>query len=286
MEFIVSNRCGILYIVATPIGNLEDITSRALSVLKQVALVAAEDTRHSKQLLTHFGINARFLSYHDFNERESEKGLIDLLLAGKDIALISDAGTPLINDPGYRVVKAAHESAIQVVPVPGPSALICALSAAGLPTDKFVFEGYPPDRQAARIRYLQSLKAEPRTLVFYETPHRIAGFIKDALMVFGPDRPATIARELTKKFESIKTGTLQQLCSLIDQDTIPQKGEFVVLIHGSTDDRETALIESERILGLLLDELPLKQAAVLTSRITGINRNQLYELGLVLQAKK
>jgi len=282
----VSNRCGILYIVATPIGNLEDITSRALAVLKQVELVAAEDTRHSKQLLTHFGINARFLSYHDFNERESEKGLIDLLLAGKDIALISDAGTPLINDPGYRVVKAAHESAIQVVPVPGPSALICALSAAGLPTDKFVFEGYPPDRQVARTRYLQSLQAEPRTLVFYETPHRIAGFIDDARMVFGPDRPATIARELTKKFESIKTGTLQQLSDLIQQDTIPQKGEFVVLIHGSTDDRETSLIESERILGLLLDELPLKQAAALTSRITGINRNQLYELGLVLRAKK
>jgi 16S rRNA (cytidine1402-2'-O)-methyltransferase len=286
MEFIVSNRCGTLYIVATPIGNLEDISARALDVLKKVAVVAAEDTRHSKQLLTHFGISAHFLSYHDFNERESEKGLIDLLRAGKDVALISDAGTPLINDPGYRVVKAAHDGGIQVVPIPGACALVCALSAAGLPTDKFVFEGYPPDRHAARIRYLESLRSETRTLVFYETPHRISGFIDDAVSTLGPERPATIARELTKKFESIQTGTLEELSKLIQLDKIPQKGEFVVLIHGAAGNQDKAEVESERVLGLLLEQLPLKQAATLTSRITGINRNKLYELGLVMQAKK
>jgi len=282
----VTNPAGTLFIVATPIGNLEDISARALAVLKQVDLVAAEDTRHSRQLLAHFGITANLSSYHDFNEREGEKNLIDLLLAGKNIALISDAGTPLINDPGYRLVKSAHASAIRVVPIPGPSALICALSAGGLPTDKFVFEGYPPERHAARTRYLEILQSEKRTLVFYETPHRIADFIADAVAVFGGDRHATLARELTKKFESITTGTLQHLSGLIQENRIPQKGEFVVLIQGATGDTGTVLPENGKILGLLLKELPLNKAAAITSQITGVNKNELYELGLKIQAKK
>jgi 16S rRNA (cytidine1402-2'-O)-methyltransferase len=282
----VTNPAGTLFIVATPIGNLEDISARALAVLKQVDLVAAEDTRHSRQLLAHFGISANLSAYHDYNEREGEKNLIDMLIAGRNIALISDAGTPLINDPGYRLVKSAHASAIKVVPIPGPSALICALSAGGLPTDKFVFEGYPPDRHVARSRYLETLQSEKRTLVFYETPHRIADFIVDAVAAFGGDRPATLARELTKKFETITTGTLQQLSGLILENRIPQKGEFVVLIQGATDDASTALPEVGKILGLLLKELPLNKAAAITSQITGVNKNELYQMGLKIQAKK
>ncbi len=282
----MSNQVGTLYIVATPIGNLEDISARALRVLQQVDLIAAEDTRHSNQLLAHFGIAAKLLSYHDFNERECEKNLLAQLLAGKNIALISDAGTPLINDPGYRLVKSAHLHGIKVVPVPGPSALICALSAGGLPTDKFVFEGYPPERHTARIRYLQSLRSEKRTIVVYETPHRIAGFIKDAVAVFGPDRHATIARELTKKFESITISTLQDLLISIQDGKIPQKGEFVVLIEGAAEGQNDTVFDLEMILGLLLAELPLRKAAAITSQITGINKNELYDLGLRLQAKK
>jgi len=281
----VSNQTGTLYIVATPIGNLDDITARALKVLQQVDLVAAEDTRHSAQLLSHFGIQTKLLSYHDFNERESDQILINHLLSGKNIALISDAGTPLINDPGYRVVRSAHQHALRVVPVPGPSALICALSAAGLPTDKFVFEGYPPERHTARLRYLEQLRDEKRTIIFYETPHRIAGFIDDAVVVFGIERQATIAREMTKKFESICNLSLGELQNQIHSNKIPQKGEFVVLVQGAPDNVMEYSPELERILGLMLNELPLKQAAALTSKITGINKNELYDLGLKLQAK-
>ena len=282
----MSNQPGILYIVATPIGNLDDMSARALEVLRLVDLIAAEDTRHSNQLLAHFGITAKLLAYHDFNERECEKKLLDQLLAGKNIALISDAGTPLINDPGYRLVKSAHLHGIKVVPVPGPSALICALSAAGLPTDKFVFEGYPPERHTARVKILQALRSERRTIIFYEAPHRIDGFIQDALSVFGPERQATIARELTKKFESISTASLQTLAGMIEDNKIPHKGEFVVLIQGTTEGQTNAELDQEKILGLLLAELPLKRAASITSKITGINKNQLYELGLKLQVKK
>lgn len=283
MEFTVSIRTGTLYIVATPIGNLDDISARALAVLGKVDIVAAEDTRHSKQLLSHFGIAAGMLPYHDFNERETGPKLIEQLLNGKDIALISDAGTPLINDPGYRLVQSAHTHGINIVPIPGPSALICALSAAGLPTDKFVFEGYPPERKTARVRYLQSLQSEKRTLAFYEAPHRIAGFLEDAATVFGSARHATVARELTKKFESIITGTLDELLKAIQTDKIPQKGEFVVLIEGADVQGNDLLPESERVLGLLMQELPLNKAAALTARITGMHRNDLYQLGLKLQ---
>ena len=281
----MSNQTGTLFIVATPIGNLDDITTRALKVLQQVDLVAAEDTRHSAQLLTHFGIQTKLLSYHDFNERECDQVLINHLLSGKNIALISDAGTPLINDPGYRVVRAAHQHAIRVVPVPGPSALICALSVAGVPTDKFVFEGYPPERHAARLRYLEQLRNEKRTIVFYETPHRISGFIDDAVVAFGIDRQATIAREMTKKFETICSHSLGELQNQIQANKIPQKGEFVVLVQGAPDIVMEQSPEMKRILGLMLDELPLKQAAALTSKITGINKNELYDLGLKIQAK-
>lgn len=276
-------RSGILYIVATPIGNLDDITIRALNILRQVDLIAAEDTRHSKSLLGHFGIAASLVSYHDFNERDAHMHLINLLLEGKNVALISDAGTPLISDPGYRLVKAAHESGIVVVPVPGPSALIAALSVAGLPTDRFVFEGYPPERQTARIRNFEALQSEKRTLIFYETPHRIEGFVRDALTVFGPDRRVTLAREMTKKFESIRYGTLNSLVSAIEDATIPLKGEFVVVIQGASDEHDDDVLAGERILRLLTQELPLKKAAALTSKITGVNKNELYQLGLKLK---
>lgn len=283
-EFIVSIRPGTLYIVATPIGNLEDISARALEVLGNVNLVAAEDTRHSGQMLAHFGITTNLVSCHDFNERAVVTDLIAQLQSGQDIAVISDAGTPLINDPGYRLVRAAHANHIRVIPIPGPSALICALSAAGLPTDRFVFEGYPPERQAARLRYLQTLAAETRTIVFYETPHRIAEFIDDAQSVFGGERPAAIAREMTKKFESIDTGTLAELSTSLASGIIPARGEFVIVIQGAhAQAGDEQVMQAEKLLGVLLEELPLKKAAALTAKITGLPKNRLYELGLKQQ---
>jgi len=281
----VPNRSGILYVVATPIGNLEDLSPRALRVLKESGLIAVEDTRHSRHLFDHFQIATALLPYHDFNERDTEKILIERLLAGTDVALICDAGTPLINDPGYRLVKSAHEHGIKVAPVPGPSAITTALSAAGVPTDKFVFEGYPAEKHAARLKYLQGLKYERRTMVFYEAPHRIVEFLKDALDVFGPDRQGSIARELTKKFESIKTSSIQNLYNWIQEDKNHQKGEFVVLVQGASREESETDIDAGRMLELLLEELPLNTAAKIASRITGISRNTLYQLGLKLQNK-
>ena len=277
---------GTLYVVATPLGNLEDLSPRARRVLGEVKLVAAEDTRHSRNLLSYFGISTPLISCHEHNERASVDKIIAGLMGGEDIALISDAGTPLISDPGYRVVRAAHERGIKVVPVPGPSALVCALSAAGLPTDRFVFEGYPPEKPAGRRTYLKTLRPESRTLVFYEAPHRIVGFLEDAVSALGAEREAAVARELTKKFETIKSDTLGGLLDWIRADPDQQKGEFVVIIAGATGTREESPLDVEALLETLLEELPLKKAAAVAAKISGKGRNELYELGLRMQGKK
>jgi 16S rRNA (cytidine1402-2'-O)-methyltransferase len=284
MEAIVSK--GTLYVVATPIGNLGDMTGRAVEILSSVDLIAAEDTRHSAKLLRHFGIGTPMLALHEHNERDQKERLLEQLRNGKSIALISDAGTPLISDPGYPLVHAAHAADIRVVPIPGASAAIAALSASGLPSDRFVFEGFLPPREQARRAALERLKSEARSLIFYEAPHRIIECIRDMRDIFGGEREAAIARELTKHFETIRYGTLSELMAWMERHAEQQQGEFVVLIRGvarvAESNEESA--EAERILGVLLQELPVSQAADLASRITGVAKNRLYKRALDLRA--
>jgi len=283
----VSDRYGKLYIVATPIGNLDDISRRALDVLRDVALIAAEDTRHSRRLLSRYGITTSLRACHDFNERRATTGIIRELLDGRDVALISDAGTPLINDPGYRLVAAAHEHGMRVIPVPGPSAAVAALSAAGLPTDSFLYLGYAPEKPAARAARLGELAGATHTLIFYEAPHRLRAFLAEAVTAFGGARRAVLARELTKQYESLYRGELAQLLAGVDSGEIPAKGEFVVLVEGAAAaDRAAGDTEAKRVLTLLLEELPLKQAAKLAAAMTGRKKNELYQLGLKLTGEE
>ena len=269
-----------LYIVATPIGNLSDISERAVQILKQVDLIAVEDTRHSGKLLQHSGVSTPMQALHEHNEAKKVEQLIELLAAGKSIALISDAGTPLISDPGYQLVKAAIDAGIKVSPVPGASALIAALSASALPSDAFIFEGFLPNKSAGRLKKLEALADESRTLIFYEAPHRIIDCLEDMQQVFGAERVAVVARELTKTFETIKKDSLENLLSWIKADSNQQRGEFVLLIQGQEKAATTVNAEAERILDILLQELPLKQASQLAARITGIKKNTLYQIGL------
>ncbi|MCG6898652.1 MAG: 16S rRNA (cytidine(1402)-2'-O)-methyltransferase [Gammaproteobacteria bacterium] len=278
---------GVLSIVATPIGNREDISARALGVLKAVSLIAAEDTRHSKKLLAHYGIGTPLLSVHEHNEREVAGRLVQRLLAGEDIALISDAGTPLISDPGFHLVRVARRAGIRVIPLPGPSALVAALSVSGLPTDRFAFEGFLPAKQAARRQRLQGLAATTATLVFYESSHRILDCLADMSACLGGAREASIARELTKTFETVLTGTLSGLHEQLRADSHQQKGEFVVMVQGAPP-RDPAEVDavSGQVLAILMSELPLKQAVSLAARITGASRNVLYQQGLKLKDKR
>lgn len=272
---------GTLYIVATPIGNLGDISQRALEVLAGVDLVAAEDTRRSGQLLQHFHIRTSTLALHEHNERQVAEQLLQRLRAGEAIALVSDAGTPLLSDPGYYLVNQARLAGVPVVPVPGASALLAALSVAGLPTDRFVFEGFLPVKSAARIKRLQQLTEDPRTLVFYEAPHRIVEMLRDMASVFGAERQAVVARELTKTFETIHADTLAGLVEWVLADENQQKGEFVVLVKGAEAREAEGLdAEAERVLSILLEELPVKQAAALAASITGEKKNRLYQRAL------
>ncbi|OUD15473.1 16S rRNA (cytidine(1402)-2'-O)-methyltransferase [Thioflexithrix psekupsensis] len=272
---------GILYIVATPIGNLQDCSMRAIQILKQVDLIAAEDTRHSRRLLDQFGITTPLYALHEHNEYHHSQTLTSRLLSGTSIALISDAGTPLISDPGYYLVAACHQAGIVVSPIPGASALISALSAAGMPADRFVFEGFLAAKSGARCKQLEALRQESRTLVFYETPHRIVDSVADMIAIFGAAREVVMARELTKVYETIHRSSLGELFQWLQQDTQQQKGEFVLVIAGAPpQSNEEIPAEAVRIFHLLREELPLKQAAKLTSQITGIHRNQLYALGL------
>jgi len=273
---------GALYIVATPIGNLEDLSPRAKAVLKNVDLIVAEDTRHSKPMLNQFGIETKIRAYHDHNERIQTPVLIEQLQAGMSIALISDAGTPLICDPGYHLLLAAHAEKIKVIPVPGPSALISALSVAGFSSEKFVFEGYLPARKTARRQRLQQLKGETRTLVFYEAPHRILASIEDAIICYGDERQAVIAKEISKRHENIQRGRLSGLLAWLHSDKDLSKGEFVVVIQGDkTSQFDTQ--EASRILKILLADHSVKQAARLTGEIMQGNRNDIYKLAMDLK---
>ena len=272
---------GLLYVVATPIGNLDDISRRACQVLSDVDLIACEDTRHSRVLLSHLGIDNRLVAYHDHNEAEAVPRLLRLLVEGQSIALISDAGTPLISDPGFRLVSAARARGLRVVPIPGPSALITALSVSGLPSDRFLFLGFPPRGGDERRRWLAELAREPGTLICYESGRRAVATLGDLAEALGAERRAVIARELTKRFETILDDDLAGLQQRVAADPDQQLGELVLLIEGDTrleDERDAD--EQRRILALLADELPLKQAVALTARITGGNRNRLYKEAL------
>lgn len=272
---------GILYIVATPIGNLQDFSPRAQSILRTVPLIVAEDTRHSRQLLNHFGINTPVQALHDHNERQVTPALLQRLQAGDHLALISDAGTPLISDPGYYLVQAAHAEHLKVVPIPGPCALITALSVAGLPTDHFIFEGFLPAKATARQQRLTILAQETRTMVFYEAPHRLLDCLNDLAQAFGSARMIVLVKELTKVFETIHRDTVAGVIDWLTAEPARLKGEFVLVVQGAPPPDAQALNpEVIRIFQLLRQELPLKQAAKLASEITGISKNVLYALGL------
>jgi 16S rRNA (cytidine1402-2'-O)-methyltransferase len=281
----VSNQPGVLYVIATPIGNLDDLSPRALLTLSEVSLIAAEDTRHSSKLLRHFGILTPVTAFHEHNEREKAAELVALLGTGKSIALISDAGTPLVSDPGYRLVRATHAAGIRVVPLPGACAAITALSASGLPSDRFAFEGFPPVKSAARHAWFEALAREPRTLIVYESPHRIVESLQEMGAVFGAAREAVYARELTKQFETVRHATLGELARWVAEDANQQRGEIVVLIHGAAPVAAETSEDATRILRILSKELPVSQAAALAAEITGQKKNQLYELALQLKAK-
>ena len=273
---------GTLFVVATPIGNLKDLTPRARQTLESVNLVAAEDTRHTLRLLSNIGAKPALIALHDHNEERAAQDVIEALENGKDVALVSDAGTPLVSDPGYRLVRAAHEHGLRVVPLPGASAVTVALSAAGLPTDRFCFEGFPPARASARRKWLGALSNEPRTIVLYESVHRIADCMADLVEVFGSDRPAFIGRELTKMHEQCVQASLGELRTGLDAGDIVGKGEFVIVIAGNTDP-DSASLDSDRMLELLADRLGAKDAARVTAELTGQKRNALYERILELR---
>lgn len=277
-----NSAAGTLYVIATPIGNLEDISARALRVLSEVALVAAEDTRHSARLMQHFGIATPLAACHEHNERDEGGRFIKRLLGGDDVALISDAGTPLISDPGFHLVRQARAAGVRVVPVPGACALIAALCAAGLPSDRFIFEGFLPAKQAARRARLELLKAESRTLIFYEAPHRILDALADLEAVFGSDRSAVLGRELTKTFETLKGLPLGALRAWVEADSNQQRGECVLVVGGwqAPEQDEEVDANTRRVLQLLMSELPVKRAAALASEITGVRKNLLYQLAL------
>ena len=273
---------GILYLVATPIGNLGDITQRAILVLEQVDFIAAEDTRHSQRLLSHFGIKTKLLAYHEHNEDHITSKFLDELESGKSIAVISDAGTPLISDPGYRLVSQAHDRNLRVVPVPGVCAAIAALSTAGLATDAFSFEGFPPAKQGARLQFFEQFATSRQTLVFYVSCHRILETLQDMQTVFGAERRVSFAREITKTFETIKRTNLATLIEWVETDANQRKGEIVLVLEGSKEvpiDTQ----QSDKYLSILLAELPVKQAVALVVKMTGENKNDLYKRALDLK---
>ncbi len=269
---------GTLYVVATPIGNLADITYRAVAILSEVQLIAAEDTRHSARLLHHYGINTPCIALHEHNEREQAAKLVERLEGGTSIALISDAGTPLISDPGFHLVSMVRERGHRVVPIPGPSAILAALSASGLPVDRFCFEGFLPAKTGARQKRIQALADETRTLIFYESPHRICATLEQMEEIFGGERWAVVARELTKTFETIHGDTLEKLSAWVAGDSNRRRGEFVLLVQGAAGCQPAAGIDADaqRVVEILAAELPSRQAAELAARITGEKKNRLY----------
>jgi 16S rRNA (cytidine1402-2'-O)-methyltransferase len=267
---------GTLYVVATPIGNLGDLSPRARDVLSHVQLIAAEDTRHTRQLLQAFGIDTALTSLHEHNEMRKSEALIARLAAGESIALVSDAGTPLISDPGFDLVAAARARGVAVVVVPGPCAAIAALSIAGLPTDRFVFEGFLPAKSAARITRLRELVNEERTMVFYEAPHRLPEVLRDMAAELGAERAATVSRELTKRHETTYHGTLAHLVAIASDDSNMSRGEIVIIVRGSSVQVSAQSLNAEQVLRALLEDLPPSQAAKIAARISGEKRSELY----------
>ncbi|MEM8815773.1 MAG: 16S rRNA (cytidine(1402)-2'-O)-methyltransferase [Pseudomonadota bacterium] len=274
---------GILYVLATPIGNLDDLTPRARRILGEVDRIAAEDTRHTGRLLTHIGVKTPQTALHDFNEDASSRALIERLERGESVALVSDAGTPLVSDPGYRVVRRAQEAGVRVVPVPGVSAVTAALSVAGIATDRFCFEGFLPAKAKARLASLNALRFEQRTLVFFESVHRIAAALADLAEVFGPQREACIARELTKLHEQVRRAPLAELAAAAASGEIPRKGEFVIVVAGAIADAGAASGDEDKWLAELARVMPGKQAAAIVARVLGRPRNAVYQRMLELK---
>ncbi len=269
----------VLYVIATPIGNLGDLSPRAQQILSDVDLIAAEDTRHTGRLLSHFSIKSTLISVHDHNESARAQLIIDALTQGKRIALVSDAGTPLISDPGYGLVKRVRDAGFRVSPVPGCCAFVAALSAAGLPSDRFMFIGFLPAKKQARIKQLTALVDDSCTLIFYESTHRILACLDDMESVFGVDREIVIAREITKTFETFKSGSVADIKEWMLADHHQQKGEFVVLVRGAVCSEKEQSVDSQsaKLLMLLASELPPKKAASIVAEVTGIHKKQLYE---------
>jgi 16S rRNA (cytidine1402-2'-O)-methyltransferase len=267
---------GCLWVVATPIGNRDDLSARAIETLRAVAVIAAEDTRHSRPLLLHHGIATPLLALHDHNEREVVDALVARLQGGESVALVSDAGTPLISDPGFRLVRAARAAGVRCAPVPGACAAIAALSVAGLPSDRFVFEGFLPPKAAARRSRLQELAGEPRTLIFYESSHRVAESLADMRDAFGAGREAVLARELTKMFETVLGEPLAELAARVAADPDQQRGEHVILVAGRGEEADAKLAEGQRVFAILREELPPAKAAKLAAAISGAPRKLLY----------
>ena len=271
-----SNQAGCLWVVATPIGHRDDMSARAVETLRNAAVIAAEDTRHSRPLMLQHNIGTPLIALHEHNEREAVAAIVRRLEQGESVALISDAGTPLISDPGFRLVRAAREAGIRCVPVPGACAAIAALSVAGLPSDRFVFEGFLPPKSAARRSRLEELAGDPRTLIFYESSHRVAESLVDMRDVFGAEREAVLARELTKLFETVLGEPLAQLAARVAEDPNQQRGECVILVAGRGEDTDAKLAEGQRVFALLREELPPAKAAKLAAAITGAPRKLLY----------
>lgn len=276
----MTTQSGNLYIVATPIGNLDDISQRAIKTLSTVAWVAAEDTRHSGKLLSHLGISAKMLALHDHNEKQRAATLLQKLQAGEDVALISDAGTPLISDPGYSLVRLCRDAGVRVVPIPGPCALISALCCAGLPTDKFHFIGFLPAKSQQRQNVLSAIPQGVGTLICYETARRIKDCLEDVVKVFGVERELVLAKELTKTFENFVYGTAAEITAWLDEDPARCQGEMVLMIGPTLVAEEDINPAAQQTLKLLMSELPLKKAAALTAEIHGEKKNALYKLGL------
>lgn len=271
------SKTGTLYVVATPIGNLDDMSHRAVATLKAVQLIAAEDTRQTGKLCSHYSIDTPMVPYHEHNEVQQTPMLLGRLRTGSDVAVVSDAGTPLISDPGFRLVSAARDASLDVVPIPGSCAAVAALSAAGLASHRFFFEGFLPAKPGARRNRLEKLREMPETLIFYESVHRLQDTLRDMCEVFGAERQAVLARELTKLHETIRRDTLRGIAEWVAADPQQRKGEHVILVAGAG---ETGDGESERVLEILCEQLPVSQAAELAAKITGAARNRLYKLAL------
>ena len=273
---------GILYIVATPIGNLQDITQRALDTFAQVDLIAAEDTRHSGLLLSHYGIKKPFFALHDHNEQEKAHILVEKLKQGSNIALISDAGTPLISDPGFHLVRQCREAGIRVVPLPGACAAITALCASGIASDRFCFEGFLPAKSKARKDKLENIVEEDRTLIFYESTHRILDTLEDMQSVLGEERYIVLAREITKTWETITGNTIKNLREWLLEDPNRTKGEMVLIVEGKpkSDNNDEISSQAVKALELIAEELPLKKAAAIVAELYGYKKNSLYQFGL------